>query len=72
MLKFIIKKFLEVSSPSLGVSERIPKNYGKFNTILMKIEKIEVLQFIRWCKTVKNIYKKLKGYEYIINNKHLI
>jgi hypothetical protein len=38
----------------------------------MKIEKIEVLQFIRWCKTVKKIYKKLKGHEYTINNKHLI
>ena len=38
----------------------------------MKIEKIEILQFIRWCKTVKIIYMKLKGYEYTINNKYLI
>ena len=30
-----------------------------FNKILNKIEKIEVLRFIRWCKTTKNIYDNI-------------
>ena len=57
---------------SIVWNEYLEEEIIKFNTILMKIKKIEVLQFIRWCKTVKNIYKKLKGYEYTINNKYLI
>ena len=35
-----------------------------FNKILSKIEKIEVIRFIRWCKSAKNIYYSLEKAEY--------
>ena len=52
------------------ICESIVKNKNlveeiiNFNKILSKIEKIEVLRFITWCKSIKNIYKRLEQIDY--------
>jgi hypothetical protein len=43
-----------------------------FNKILMKIEKIEVLRFIRWCKIAKNIYENKEIIKSILEADNII
>ena len=45
----------EIICKSIIGNENLEKKIAYFNKILMRIEKIEVLRFIRWCKTAKNI-----------------
>ena len=44
---------------SIVDDDNLVKEIINFNKIIAKIEQIEFLRFIRWCKSAKNIYKNL-------------
>jgi len=49
---------------SIIKNKNIVEEIINFNKILSKIEKIEVLRFITWCKSTKNICKRLEKIDY--------
>ena len=65
---------------SIVANENLEEEIISFKKKLEEIEKIEVLRFIRWCKSTKNIYEKQEKLEYksvlfnnnIINYKYII
>ena len=65
---------------SIVANEKIEEEIISFKKKLDNIEKIEVLRFIRWCKSAKNIYEEQEKLEYksllyknnIINYKYIV
>ena len=65
---------------SIVANEKIEEEIISFKKKLEDIEKIEVLRFIRWCKSAKNIFEKQEKLEYksllynnnIINYKYIV
>ena len=54
----------EIICKSIIEEDDLVKEIINFNKLITEIEKIEFLRFIRWCKSTKNIYNKLKNIKY--------
>ena len=59
---------------SIVEEENLVNEIVYFNNIITKIEKIEFLRFITWCKTTKKIYDKIRkiGYKTVLHNKDIV
>ena len=79
-MKLTPKDNYKIICQSIVEESNLVEEIINFNNILVEFENIEFLVFIRWCKTAKKIYDKLKRIDYKtslykddgLNNKYII